>query len=222
MGVIWGKGEITMLKKNFIYLAVLALMLSACGSDRPFSKLASTQQEALDFAMDQFNKQKEMNENSNDAEDLKGDEGKKWQELLDKQNEVVQNCIGIEVEAETTDDTGVSIDGNFRVSDVIQNADPTLTLVVKVKMNDESNLQKLAIIGYDGNEPLLPLSSHPFYNYETSALQFQVRCSSDDPEFPKRLGRITKIVITADQELYQELKNQQRDRKEEMMRQFFY
>lgn len=195
-------------------------LLTACGN-RPFSELASAQQEAMDFAMEQFDKQKDMDDYSEEDEDANGNEGNKWQELLDKQNAAAQNCIGTEVEAEATADAGVSIDGNFQVTNVTPGADPTLTLVVKVKMNDESKLPKLAIIGYDGSEPLLPLSSNPFYDYETSALQFLVRCNSDDLEFPKRLGRITKIVITADRELYQEQKDQQRQRKEELMRQYF-
>lgn len=221
MGVIWGKGEITMSKKNLFFVAVAALMLSACGGNKPFSQLASAQQEALDFAMNQFDKQKKMNEFPDEVEDSKGNDGNKWQELLDKQNEVAQNCVGTEVEAEATADAGVSIDGNFQVTNVTPGADPTLTLVVKVKMNDESNLPKLAIIGYDDSEPLLPLSSHPFYDHETSSLQFLVRCNSDDPEFPNRLGRITKLVITSDQQLYNQQKSLQRDRKEELMRRYF-
>ena len=126
-----------MSKKNLFFVAVAALMLSACGGNKPFSQLASAQQEALDFAMNQFDKQKKMNEFPDEVEDSKGNDGNKWQELLDKQNEVAQNCVGTEVEAEATADAGVSIDGNFQVTNVTPGADPTLTLVVKVKMNDE-------------------------------------------------------------------------------------
>lgn len=198
---------------------VLAL-LTACGN-RPFSELASAQQEALDFAMEQFNKQKNIDEYSDEAEDNKENEGDKWQELLDKLNEAAQNSIGTEVEAEATADAGVSIDGNFQVTNVTPGSDPTLTLKSSAEVADASIVSKLAFIGYDGSEPLLPLSSYAFYDSETNTLQFSFQCNSDDPEFAKRLGRITKIVITADRELYQEQKNLQRERKEELMRQFF-
>lgn len=209
-----------MLKKN-LFLVVSALMLSACGGDRPFSKLASAQQEALDFAMEQMTKLKDMDVYSDEAKDFKENMDNRIEELLDKQNEVAQNSIGIEVETEATADAGVSIDDNFQLTDVTHGSDPTLTFVAKIKKADVCNVSSLAIMGYDGSEPLLPLSSHPSYNSETSTLTFLVPCNSDDPEFAKRLGRITKIVITSDRELYDQQKSLQRERKEELMRRFF-
>lgn len=198
---------------------VLAL-LTACGN-RPFSELASAQQEALDFAMAQLNKLKDMDVYSDEAKDVKENMDDKLETLLEKQNEAAQACIGTEVDTEATGDTGVTVDGNFQVTDVTEGSDPTLTLKSSAEVADASIVSKLAFIGYDGSEPLLPLSSYAFYDSETNTLQFSFQCNSDDPEFAKRLGRITKIVITADRELYQKQKNQQRERKEELMRRYF-
>ena len=211
-----------MTKKVAFLTVVVALMLTAC-TNKPFSKFASKQQEGFDTVMEMTEKLKKMDVYSEEASEFNKKMNEKMEALLEEMNEAAKASIGTDVDTETTSETGITLDGNFRIADVVPGSDPTFLLKVKAKVADATNLRNVYVFGYEGNTPLLPLGSCPNYELdgEKDILLFPLHCDSDDPELPKRLGRITRIVLSTDEALYDQLKQEWQMRKDEMKEKFF-
>lgn len=211
------------MQKNICFYAVAALFtLTAC-TNSPFGKFASKQQECFDIAIEMMEKLNNMELYSKEALEFKNNMDEKMETLREEVNEAAKASIGTEVDTEATTETGITLDGNFRIADVISESDPKFILKVKAKVADPIHLRNVYVFGYDGNTPLLSFGFCPDYDLdgEKNILLFALNCGSDDPDFPKLLGRVTKIILSTDEALYDQLKQEMRERKMDFMKKHF-
>ena len=188
-------------RKFSVLLTCAAFMLSAC-QDKPFAKLASIMDETHELMYEFDNNHSTRDEDPNE---LLETFNKMLTPYLEKIRKEYNKLEGKKIDTEITDDTGLTIIEPFTATIIDNNKELALKFVAKVKPSETSNSYGIRAIGYEGDTPVIYLSEYDVN--KVSEEEWEVKVNFMMMSNPKLIGRIDKIVLTADKELIRKMEN---------------
>ena len=166
------------------------MLIAACsGNGKPFSKLASVQE-------DMFNEAK----NTQWPPERPSEE---------KYEEALQALVGTQVDVEATPETGITFEEKLKVNSVDDYTfEKTIYLWAKANNAHICDTWDMVAIGYDGNTPACAFNAALKFepNGEPDIMQVAI---NPDPHAFDFLKRVDKIVITTNKETYWQLNKEQ-------------
>lgn len=190
-------------KKFSMLLVCAAFMLSAC-QDKPFAKLASIMDETHELIYEFDNNHSTRDEDPNELHETLN---KMLTPYFEKIRKEYHKLEGKKIDTEITDDTGLTIIDPFTATIIDDNKELDLELVAKVKPSETSNFYGIRAIGYEGDTPVIYLSGYGYDVNKVSEEEWEVKVNFMMMSNPKLIGRIDKIVLTADKELIRKMEN---------------
>lgn len=195
------------MKKNVRHCVMAfaaALTLTGC-QKKPFGELASVWGEAIEMLqeMDQKYKEKDDSESYWEFNERLHEELQEREEALaEKRKKVYEKLDGTEIKTEATEETGLVIKDGFTVCVEEDDEQSTIMLKAKVENCQDDMLDGVAVVGYDGDTPVLLFAGRRNARYgiefdeEEGVISFQLgMCDAEV------LGRVDKIVLTTDLEM---------------------